>query len=36
MTAWFETVLFDENQLQHRVAYALSQIVVDFTEHCPT
>jgi hypothetical protein len=29
MTAWFETVLFDENQLQHRVAYALSQIVVE-------
>ncbi len=29
MTAWFQSVLFDENQLQHRVAYALSQIVVE-------
>ncbi len=29
MSAWFQSVLFDENQLQHRVAYALSQIVVE-------
>ena len=29
MSAWFETVLLDEDQLRHRVAYALSQIVVE-------
>ncbi len=29
MSAWFQTALFDENQLQHRVAYALSQIIVE-------
>jgi uncharacterized protein (DUF1800 family) len=29
MSAWFKTALFDENQLQHRVAYALSQIIVE-------
>ena len=29
MSAWFQTVLFDKNQLRHRVAYALSQIIVE-------
>ena len=29
MSAWFETALFDEDQLRHRVAYALSQIIVE-------
>jgi len=29
MSAWFETALVDEDQLRHRVAYALSQIVVE-------
>ena len=29
MSAWFETALLDEDQLRHKVAYALSQIVVE-------
>ena len=28
MSSWFDTALFEEDQLRHRVAYALSQIVV--------
>lgn len=29
MSAWFESILGDEDQLRHRVAYALSQIIVE-------
>lgn len=29
MSAWFETALLDEDQLRHKVAYALSQIIVE-------
>ncbi len=29
LSAWFETALFDKDQIRHRVAYALSQIVVE-------
>ena len=31
MAAWFQTALLDKNQLRHRVAYALSQIIVEST-----
>ncbi|MCK5872618.1 MAG: DUF1800 family protein, partial [Methylococcales bacterium] len=29
MSAWFQTALFDDDQLRHKVAYALSQIIVE-------
>ena len=29
MSAWFETAMLDEDQLRHKMAYALSQIIVE-------